>query len=315
MLLVVAAVTSDHYSDRIKTRSNDPSPAVRWRFDGRRLAHALVAGRQRLGWSTRQLAERAGISQSYVVALEKPRLRPAAGPTPTVDVVARLAAALGIGAHDLFATAISPDGRHALLVLEDHHHSPLDRARRAASSPVDRWVVAAPAAASADAAAPADHVISLRRPRPPAYDSALTARSLAAALGDLGDEIRDRQLGLVFADTSQVMSAVDDPNHILRFEQQWSEVVSTAAAAAGAHAAWNVCVYDLTAIRGLDDPVNAALQLLHSHDTVWAARGDSVSRGRPAARRLLRMLRPPDAVAGSWNAAVEQLLLQIPLAA
>ena len=66
------------------------------------------------------MAQLAGVSQSYVVALEGSRSsRGAAGPTPTLDVLARLASALGIEPSVLLGPSIHRAGPHVLLVVEN----------------------------------------------------------------------------------------------------------------------------------------------------------------------------------------------------
>jgi ribosome-binding protein aMBF1 (putative translation factor) len=54
------------------------------------LAEAIRARREELGWSQRQLAERAGMTQPDVARFE------AVGTTPTVPLLERLASALGL---------------------------------------------------------------------------------------------------------------------------------------------------------------------------------------------------------------------------
>jgi HTH-type transcriptional regulator / antitoxin HipB len=54
------------------------------------LAEAVRTRREELGWSQRQLAERAGMSQPGIARFE------AGGTTPTLPLLERLAAALGL---------------------------------------------------------------------------------------------------------------------------------------------------------------------------------------------------------------------------
>jgi HTH-type transcriptional regulator / antitoxin HipB len=54
------------------------------------LAEAVRARREELGWSQRQLAERAGMSQPGIARFE------AGGTTPTLPLLERLATALGL---------------------------------------------------------------------------------------------------------------------------------------------------------------------------------------------------------------------------
>ena len=54
------------------------------------LAEAIRSRREELGWSQRQLAERAGMTQPGIARFE------AGGTTPTLPLLERLAAALGL---------------------------------------------------------------------------------------------------------------------------------------------------------------------------------------------------------------------------
>jgi HTH-type transcriptional regulator/antitoxin HipB len=65
------------------------------------LAEAIRARRQELGWSQRQLAERAGMTQPGVARFE------AGGTTPTLPLLERLASALGL----TVTISLAPDGR------------------------------------------------------------------------------------------------------------------------------------------------------------------------------------------------------------
>ena len=60
---------------------------ARLRFE---LAEAVRARREELGWSQRQLAERAGMTQPGIARFE------AGGTTPTLPLLERLATALGL---------------------------------------------------------------------------------------------------------------------------------------------------------------------------------------------------------------------------
>ena len=65
------------------------------------LAEAIRARREELGWSQRQLAERAGMTQPGVARFE------AGGTTPTLPLLERLAAALGL----TLTVSLAPAGR------------------------------------------------------------------------------------------------------------------------------------------------------------------------------------------------------------
>jgi len=65
------------------------------------LAEAIRARREELGWSQRQLAERAGMSQPGIARFE------AGGTTPTLPLLERLASALGL----TLTVSLTPAGR------------------------------------------------------------------------------------------------------------------------------------------------------------------------------------------------------------
>jgi ribosome-binding protein aMBF1 (putative translation factor) len=75
----------------------DAYEQTRLRFE---LAEAVRLRREELGWSQRQLAERAGMSQPGVARFE------AGGTTPTIPVLERLARALGLELTIAFTPAV-----------------------------------------------------------------------------------------------------------------------------------------------------------------------------------------------------------------
>lgn len=82
-------------------------PAVAEAYDQARLRFALSEAvrtrREELGWSQRQLAERAGMTQPGVARFE------AGGTTPTIPVLERLARALGLR----LTVTLDPDQRRS----------------------------------------------------------------------------------------------------------------------------------------------------------------------------------------------------------
>ena len=310
---------NDHYSDRIVTPRESIPDQSSWEFDATALAARIVQARQRLGLSTRDLSRNAGISQPYVVALERARssgLRK--GPTPTVQVMARLSHALGLDPAVLFSSALRRVGRHALLVVEDAERSPLEHARHVTQvthGGPDTWVVAG-SSPDARGTATAEHrSIQLHRDSPKGFEPAMIAASLRDELQRLGPELDARSVGLVFAETSHVMSALDDPVVVIDFERDWGDIVTGAATAVGAHAAWNVCVYEIDALKALNDPIDSVLELIRSHDTLWAARRSEVATGASAARRILGLLRPASVTRGAWRTTSERLIEGLDLVA
>lgn len=285
-----------------------------WEFDAVAFASALASARVALGWSTRELSRRAGISQPYVVALERPREAGAPRtPTPAIDVVARLADALGIGVHRLVATALRRTPRHVVLVLDPDHRHPLSHVQQFAQDDTSDWIWAS--TSSSDKPRAATHRIDLRRDNDRAYRPDAIAESLHRELRAIAGDLTGRRLGFVFPETSTVMTSIDDPGTILDFERGWGEVVARAAADVGGHAEWNICVYDLAALRGLDDPVNATVQLIQNHDTVWSAGRNHRAAGGVAAEHVLGRLRPAGTDPDDWGLHVRQLVDTLELAA
>jgi HTH-type transcriptional regulator / antitoxin HipB len=74
--------------------------ATRLRYE---LAEAIRGRREELGWSQRQLAERAGMTQPGIARFE------AGGTTPTLPLLERLAAALGL----TLQVSLAPAGRRS----------------------------------------------------------------------------------------------------------------------------------------------------------------------------------------------------------
>lgn len=296
-----------------RTRLRTDAP---WEFDAGRLARTITGSRTALGWSTRDLARRADLSQPYVVALERARDGDTSrSPVPSVEVIARLAHALGFDPLELARLALRPAGRHVLLVVEDTAHCPLHHAVAAVACEPDRWIWAASGAGPHNAET-ADHLsIDLRRDGPTAYEPDRIAASLVTELQAHRPDVNGRHLGLVFADTSKVMMSLTDPQVVVDFEHRWHHEVTSAALSVGAHAAWNVCVYESGALSALPTPLDATVDLLRSHDTVWSAQRDTVITGAAAARRILSRLRPAGTHAAAWRAATDQIVASLELAA
>ena len=271
------------------TATHAPSPVDTFEFDAVGFARALAGERQRHGWSTRELASRAKLSQTYIVTLEGAVRAGARRAVPTVDVMTRLAGAFGRHPIELFASSLRRQGLHVVLVLEDHDDSTLERVRRLTRDQELDWVCAISGSQRAE---PLPHrTIDLHRQRGAVYEHTQIAESLGRELQTIQSMIEGRDVGFLFGEISEVMSHLDHPEVILAFERQWAAVVGSAADAVGAHARWNVCVYDLDALRRLDDPIRSIVELIEGPDAIWTARGRVLATGVPAAQRVLRRLR------------------------
>src|SRR5216684_3386494 len=92
MMMTEHAGNHTRLADARTARIHSPAAAAAYeqatlRFE---LAEAVRARREELGWSQRQLAERAGMTQPGIARFE------AGGTTPTLPLLERLAAALGL---------------------------------------------------------------------------------------------------------------------------------------------------------------------------------------------------------------------------
>ena len=272
-------------------------------YDPARLARILRRHRRQHQRSTRELASRAGVSQAYVVALERNSVD-IPPPTPTVEVLVRLAAAMDRDPLDLFAACLRVRSRHVVLVTDVVTDETLAQAVGASGADECAWVWASSGASVPTAAR---HRIDLRRTAGTSYRPARIRQALQRELEHLGD-LRDEELGFVFAETSAVMDSLDDPSVLLEFEQHWGQVVDDAAQRVGADAAWNVCVYELDRVRHLPDPVKAVVDLIRCHDDIWSGDGASVLVGGAATREVLRSLRPTGVRSAGWRSHVDHLV-------
>ena len=175
-------------------------------YDPARLARILRRHRRQHQRSTRELASRAGVSQAYVVALERNSVD--IPPTPTVEVLVRLAAAMDRDPLDLFAACLRVRSRHVVLVTDVVTDETLAQAVGASGADECAWVWASSGASVPTAAR---HRIDLRRTAGTSYRPARIRQALQRELEHLGD-LRDEELGFVFAETSAVMDSLDDPS-------------------------------------------------------------------------------------------------------
>ena len=93
------------------------------------LAKNLRENRRKLSISQPKLAEMAGLSTHYIAMIELSRK------FPTPEVIERLAAALGIAAHELFSVPLSPEG-----TLEKLHREILTDLRQMVGEAVEKAI-------------------------------------------------------------------------------------------------------------------------------------------------------------------------------
>ena len=251
-------------------------------FNSVGFASLLNSKRNQLGWSTRELATRAKISQPYVVALERARntnSRTKRTPTPTVDVIAQLAFALDIDANTLFDLAMKVASRHVLLVVDETAPAPLHIVNQSSIIQPQTWLCAEK---TGD--------IDLRQTKSRIYKPADITLALNSELQKLRSRIASQTLGLVFSETSEVMTEFDNPQAVLKFENKWADVVNRAVTAAGAQAAFNVCVYKIADLNKLTNPTKAINELFEVHDEVWSYTNSKLTLSQDCKPEIIKLL-------------------------
>lgn len=280
-------------------------------FDGTAFARVIVERRHALGLSTREIARRAGISQPYVVALERPRDGRSDGPVPTVDALVGLAEALELSPVDLLGQVLVPAGRHVVVVRPRDIPVSLDDLR--AGSGLDGpWIWA-----SSRERPPSPDVvpIDLRRddlqPYVPSRITAAFEREATAVAAHL----QARRVGCAFVETSDVLAGLDDPGTLLAYEREWGDLVRDTVRRHGGHDVWNVCVYTDEALLALDDPSSAVVELLRCHDTVWRPTPGGLTKGPSAARAVLARFRPDGVGQAAWHRRIDAIIDDLAISA
>lgn len=276
-------------------------------FDASGFARTVAAVRHERHMSTRELSRAAGISQAYVVALERARTPGhAPGPTPTVDVVARLAHALGMEPRRLFERALRPVGRHVLFIVDELGENAFRSVREVTGPSVETWLTTTrqKPASLADIELDGPHPIRLHDNAKQAYKSKRIEKSLHLEVQRLAPFIGGRRIGLMFDEMSAVMAVTADASKVIAEERRWSEAVTGETTSVGVHAVWNVCVYQFAAIEALPDPVSAAIELATSHDMVWNLERGRVAVGANGMRRFGERLRPQGVSQRDWIAMI-----------
>ena len=117
----------------------------------------------------------------------------------------------------------------------------------------------------------------------------------------MSSQAKGRRVGLAFSEPDSVLLGSTD--EVLKAEHDWKAMVSRSLWAVDAEPTATLCVYELEVVRRMPDPLEASLDLIRSHDSVWTVNGEKTSRGRRAAMRLLQGVRPPERRADEWRLA------------
>ena len=242
---------------------------------GRRLA---------LGLSLRHVARAAGISPSYLVALEQGRNPTTGKPaSPSPPVLAALGRVLGIGRSELFGLAAPPSrSPHVLLYQTGSGQvSPGAAARRLFGEAVDGWIEVPRASAPERGLAELEALLADRRPAPTVP-----------------------RLGLIFGADARPPGRVLPS--LIAAEPTWeADVATVCRRALGAPPVANVCVYREADVRRRadgGDPLASALELVRTHPLVAVSDSRAgVTTGAAAIERILSRLAPDETDPGTWR--------------
>jgi hypothetical protein len=152
---------------------------------------------------------------------------------------------------------------------------------------VDAWLTTAPKAANECES----HSIRLHSKVTRTYKPQQIEKTLRTELKRLAPIVDGKRIGVVFDEMSAVMGSLADPQSVIDEERRWADQVNSAAMAVGAHAVWNVCVYEFAALRALRDPVAAVTDLALQHDLVWDLHQGRVAVRSGGGRRIVERLR------------------------
>ncbi len=254
---------------------------------GESIGELLKGRRMELELSLRFVAREAGISPSYLVALEQGR-NPTTGrpPMPSPRVLAALGRVLGIGRTTLLELAApQPPSPHVLLYQTGARPgSPADAARRLFADAVDGWLEVPPPGGTGPLAA---------------LENSLVGHRGASSAS---------RLGLMFGARPRHRRGADLRADIDR-EATWEEdVAEICRHALGVEPVANVCVYREADIRrraDVLDPLTSALELVRTHPVV-AVQGSStgVVTGPRAIERVLGGVAPPTTDPDTWRELV-----------
>lgn len=271
--------------------------------------------REALRISVRKLANAAGISPSYVTAIESGR-NPATGrpPEPSIGVVERLSSALDLSnlvfAVDIGEGAACCDHNHTLLYrLDDGRRELREVLGEVFQQNVQQWICIC------DPRTPYDSDETLvawhwRFGDFPYPDNYLVperiGEALEAELTNAAAKVTAENYGLVIADCSAVMRWMINPDAEVDYEDRWLErSTDVCCRLLGRPPVTNVCVYshrDLEALSRQIDVLDTVLRLLTAHSDILAIEGSgTVLAGTEAVLAVLAECRPGGVSGSAWR--------------
>jgi transcriptional regulator with XRE-family HTH domain len=283
-------------------------------IDHSALGTSLHDRRVELGLSLRAVAARAAISPAYLATIEQGR-NPSTGrpPVPSVEVLSRLASALGVDVNALLRPAsapATPHHAHLLAYVTEPPPGGLPMAlNEVLGADVDHWLYIADPRFDAPATTPRVTVRRFTLGRPPYATPDLDGDALVAAIdaeaAALARSYHGRRVGLVIADCSAVMRYLNDAAAEVALESRWHDaVVDIWMRRLAQPPAADVCVYeqsDLAALGVTIDQLAIALELITRHDRVLVFDGSRTISGAPAVRRILDQAQPAGTSGAAWG--------------
>lgn len=276
--------------------------------------------REQAGLSLREMARRAGISLSYLIAIENGR-NPTTGrsPQPSPRVLAGIARALDLDMETLLAALGGADpssATHLLLYQMGRVRSPLAASRRLFGGAADSWIDIVdphdPTPAPPSAADDAWHVpgpLGVGPPERARFDAERALGALADVLADAPISFRTSRVGIVFGANPSAMRSTENPGSILEAESTWElDVAMRFHATLGRAPVANVCVYrdiDIQELAPRLDALATVVSLMRSHPQIAVEEDDGrVVVGAAAIETILSGVRPTGVNDATWDALV-----------
>jgi transcriptional regulator with XRE-family HTH domain len=267
--------------------------------------------------SVRALADLAGVSPSYISAIETARNSTTGrAPEPSIGIAGRLLRALGLPSTHLAKLC----GRDEERQVDACNHLLLYRlgGGRGRLKPildqlfddsVDQWFCIADPRSTPEQASDLIcwHWPFGANPYPKHYlEPERILEALELELRKYVARVRPRRPGLVIADCSSVMRWVVNPECEVDFETHWAELSGNVVRRVyGQAPIANVCVYDHSDIESLSarvDLLDTLLRLFSSHTNVVAIDSENrIHKGPAAVATILLECKPGGVTSTAWR--------------
>jgi hypothetical protein len=202
-------------------------------------------------------------------------------------VIASIAAALDTDPIVLMRKMLRLAPRHVLLVVDGSNLPPVDVIREEAGDTADVWICGRPES-SRRQDRPFTHDIRLHRESMKDYDPDKISALIDRELNRIVSNVEGKNLGFIFGESTGVMETVSNPDSLIELETRWKDIVSGCASNIGAHAAWNMCVYEAHILRDRTDVETTMEFLFSQHDEQWFAKGSRLYMGDLAKEKILK---------------------------